>query len=65
MAARGSTPKRPGLPGRPRRRGQALPSPKNVLSKGGRHITLTVYVRTQAAWVAETEGRLHAAPIGQ
>jgi len=55
-------PKKPGRPGRPCRRGQKLPAPKEMLSKGGRQIKLSVYGRTQAARVAEVEARLHAVP---
>lgn len=52
----------PGRRGRPRRRGNKLPTPQQMLSQGCRHIELSVYGRTESARVAEAEARMFAVP---
>jgi hypothetical protein len=52
----------PGQPGRPRKRGQRLPSPESLLSERCRRIFLDIYGRTEAARVADCQARVYAAP---
>jgi hypothetical protein len=54
--------RRPGQPGRPRKRGQRLPSPETLLSERCRRVFLDIYGRTQAARVADCQARVYAAP---
>jgi len=51
-----------GRRGRPRRRGQKLPTPQEMLSQRCRHIELSIYGRTESARVAEAEARMFAVP---
>jgi len=55
------TPK-PGRRGRPRRRGDKLPTPKQMLACRCRRIELSIYGRTEAARVADAEARMFAVP---
>jgi hypothetical protein len=49
--------------GRPRKRGQRLPTPKQMLAAGRcRHLTLDIYGRKDKSRVAEATGRCYAAP---
>jgi hypothetical protein len=52
----------PGRRGRRRRRGNKLPTPKQMLSQRCRRIELSIYGRTEAARVAEAEARMYAGP---
>ena len=54
--------RRPGQSGRPRKRGDRLPSPRQMLEKRTRRSTMAIYGREQAARVSEVEARLYAAP---
>jgi len=52
-----------GVRGRPRKRGNRLPSPREMLQmKRGRCITLDVYGRHDKVRIRDTEARVHAAP---
>jgi SRSO17 transposase len=51
-----------GKPGRPRRRGQRLPSPQEMLQSRARQLTLDIYGRHQKARVCDMEARLYAVP---
>jgi hypothetical protein len=48
--------------GRPRKRGQRLPTPEQMLQGRCRHLTLEVYGRKDTSRVAECVARCHAAP---
>jgi hypothetical protein len=52
----------PRKPGRPRKRGQRLPSPEALLSERCRRISLDIYGRTETARVADCQARVYAAP---
>lgn len=52
----------PGRRGRPRRRGNKLPTPRQMLSERCRHIELSIYGRTESARVADAEARMFAVP---
>jgi hypothetical protein len=54
-------PKR-GRKGRPRKRGERLPTPKQMLAGRCRHVTLDIYGRSQEARLAEATGRVYAVP---
>ncbi len=54
--------RKPGTNGRPRKRGDLLPTPVALLAGRCRHVTLTIYGRSQTARVAGQEARVHAAP---
>ena len=51
-----------GHKGRPRKRGQKLPTPQAMLAGRCRRLSLDIYGRTEEARVADTEARVHAAP---
>jgi len=53
---------RPGQRGRPRRRGNRLPTPKQMLGDRCRHVELSIYGRTESARVAEAVARTYALP---
>jgi hypothetical protein len=56
-------PNRPaGQPGRPRKRGQRLPSPAKLLKGRCRRLSLDIYGRSDRARVADCEARVYAAP---
>jgi DDE superfamily endonuclease len=48
--------------GRPRKRGQRLPSPRQMLEGRGRRITLNIYGRKDRSRVVDCIARLYAAP---
>jgi hypothetical protein len=52
----------PGRRGRPRRRGNKLPTPRQMLSQRCRRIELSIYGRSESARVAEAEARMFAVP---
>jgi hypothetical protein len=54
--------RRQGTNGRPRKRGDLLPTPAALLAGRCRRVTLSVYGRSQTARVADQEARVHAAP---
>jgi hypothetical protein len=51
-----------GTTGRPRQRGERLPTPQALLSGRCRHVTLDIYGRREQARVADQLGHVHAAP---
>jgi len=51
-----------GRRGRPRRRGNRLPTPKQMLGERCRHVELSIYGRTESARVAEAIARTFALP---
>ena len=51
-----------GHKGRPRKRGEKLPTPKAMLTGRCRRLSLDIYGRTEEARVADSEARVHAAP---
>jgi hypothetical protein len=56
-------PQRPaGTNGRPRKRGDLLPTPAALLAGRCRRVTLEIYGRAQRARLADQEARVHAAP---
>lgn len=55
-------PRKPGQRGRGRRRGNKLPTPKQMLARRCRRIELSIYGRTESARVAEAEARMFAVP---
>jgi hypothetical protein len=55
-------PRVPGRTGRPRVRGDRLPTPTDMLAGRCRRVTLDVYGRRDRSRVAEAVGRCHAAP---
>jgi hypothetical protein len=54
--------RKPGTNGRPRKRGERLPTPHDMLAGRCRRVTLAIYGRTQRARVADQLARVHAAP---
>lgn len=54
--------RKPGTNGRPRKRGDLLPTPAALLAERCRRVTLSIYGRSQTARVADQEARVHAAP---
>lgn len=54
--------RRAGQNGRPRKRGDRLPSPEQMLAERTRRRTMRLYGREQEARVNEVEARLYAAP---
>jgi hypothetical protein len=53
---------KPRRKGRPRRRGDRLPTPRQMLSQRCRHVSLEMYGRTQQARLADAEARVYAVP---
>lgn len=51
-----------GTKGRPRKRGDLLPTPVQMLAGRCRHVTLNIYGRSQTARIADQQARVHAAP---
>jgi hypothetical protein len=51
-----------GTKGRPRKRGDLLPTPAQMLAGRCRRVTLQIYGRSQAARLADQVARVHAAP---
>ena len=54
--------RRPGQNGRPRKRGQRLPSPRQMLEQRGQRLELAIYGRHEKARVVDAEARVYAAP---
>lgn len=54
--------RKPGTNGRPRKRGDLLPTPQQMLAERCRRMTLSIYGRSQTARVADQQARVHAAP---
>jgi hypothetical protein len=52
----------PGQPGRPRKRGDRLPSPEELLAERCQRVSLDIYGRTEEARVADCQARVYAAP---
>ncbi len=53
---------KPGTNGRPRKRGNRLPTPIEMLAGRCRRVSIDIYGRTEKARVAHGEARMHAAP---
>lgn len=51
-----------GTNGRPRKRGQRLPTPLEMLAGRCRHVLLDIYGRSQSARLVDRVARVHAAP---
>jgi hypothetical protein len=51
-----------GTNGRPRKRGQRLPTPQAMLAGRCRRVSLSIYGRSEQARLADTCARVHAAP---
>lgn len=54
--------RQPGTNGRPRKRGQRLPTPQAMLTGRCRRVRLHIYDRNEHARLADTCARVHAAP---
>jgi hypothetical protein len=54
--------RKPGNPGRPRKRGERLPTPQAMLAGRCRRVSLDIYGRSEEARVADTCARVYAAP---
>jgi SRSO17 transposase len=54
--------RRPGVNGRPRKRGQRLPTPEQMLEARATRLTLDLYGRHDKTRVAESQGCVYAAP---
>jgi hypothetical protein len=54
--------RKPGVGGRPRKRGPRLPTPKQMLQPRAARLTLNLYGRHDRSRVAETVARVHKAP---
>lgn len=52
----------PGQPGRPRKRGDRLPSPEQLLAQRCQRISLEIYGRSEKARLADCQARVYAAP---
>ena len=55
-------PRKPGASGRPRKRGERLPTPQEMLAERCRRVTLNIYGRQQHARLADRIAHVHAAP---
>jgi len=51
-----------GQRGRPRKRGDRLPTPEQMLANRCRHVSFGIYGRTQEARIADCEARVHKTP---
>ena len=54
--------RKPGTNGRPRKRGQRLPTPRQMLDQRTRRLTLDIYGRRDRSRVADQVARVHAVP---
>ncbi len=54
--------RQPGQRGRPRKRGQRLPTPRQMLTPHARRIDLDIYGRTDRVRVNDVQARVYAAP---
>lgn len=55
-------PRKPGTPGRPRKRGARMPTPAEMLRQRGHRVTHSIYGRRQKARVVDTVARWHNVP---
>jgi DDE superfamily endonuclease len=55
-------PRKPGTPGRPRKRGALLPTPAQMLRQRARRVTLDLYGRKERCRLVETEARWYGVP---
>ena len=55
-------PRRPGQKGRPRQRGERLPSPEAMLNERARRVELSIYGRQDRVRLADAQAHVHAAP---
>jgi hypothetical protein len=51
-----------GAPGRPRKRGERLPTPEEMLGEHCRRVAFKMYGRTETARVADCKARVHKSP---
>jgi hypothetical protein len=54
--------RKPGTNGRPRKRGQRLPTPRQMLEQRTRRLTLDIYGRRDRSRIADQVARVHAVP---
>lgn len=54
--------RKPGMNGRPRRRGKRLPTPRQMLNQRGRRVTLKIYGRKDRSRVVDRVAYLYAMP---
>lgn len=54
--------RKPGTNGRPRKRGERLPTPQEMLAKRCRRVSFDIYGRVEEARLADCEARVYAAP---
>jgi hypothetical protein len=54
--------RKPGTKGRPRKRGDLLPTPRAMLAERCRRVSLDIYGRTDQVRLADCEARVHSAP---
>jgi len=54
--------RQPGTNGRPRKRGNRLSTPSQMLDRRCRRVSLDIYGRTETARLADCEARMHSAP---
>lgn len=55
-------PRKPGTNGRPRKRGQRLPTPAAMLEERCRRFVFNIYGRSETVCIADGEARVHKAP---
>ena len=55
-------PRKPGTPGRPRKRGALRPTPAHMLRQRARRVTLAIYGRKERCRLVETKARWHGVP---
>lgn len=58
----GAPPRKPGTNGRPRKRGQQLPTPQEMLTRRAKRVTLQIYGRQDKVRLADSVARVYAAP---
>jgi len=54
--------RKPGVPGRPRKRGALLPTPEAMLAGRARRVTLDIYGRHDAVRLCDCQARVYSAP---
>lgn len=54
--------RRPGTNGRPRKRGDHLPTPRQMLRRRARRVRIDLYGRSDRCRLVDAEARMHAAP---
>ena len=55
--------RKPGTPGRPRKRGALLPTPEAMLEGRARRVTVDIYGRHDEVRLCDCEARVHSAPL--